>query len=246
MLSLSASLGLSGSIGSLMGSARRGFEITPDTPAPRREDFKQLAGGVSVIFFDFDGTLTKTPGDRAVRATKLSELTERAPMLEQRFQALQEAGAVLGIISKSTEGTVRDCLEAAGLASLFQAPVIGKAVSFEGKVGIIADLVRKGTLGSLGASLFSWEDDLRHVMLVDDDPLELERCRARGVQAYAAAECGGLQEEDFDVIVAAVRRPPQKWGGSSLSSTRMTTRSGRADPYKWRTLILFSGDCFEG
>jgi hypothetical protein len=230
-------------MGSLANSARRGFEVVPDTPAPRREDFKQLAGGVAVIFFDFDGTLTQTPGDKAIRASKMSELKERAPMLGRRLRALQEAGGLLGIISKSTEATVRDCLEAAGLTSLFQAPVVGKAVNFEGKVGIIADMVRKGSLGTLSTNSFSWEDDLRHVMLVDDDPLELERCRARGVQAYAAAEFGGLVDEDFDVIESAVRRPV-KWGCSSLSSSRVTTRSGL--PYKWRTLILFSGDCFEG
>jgi phosphoglycolate phosphatase-like HAD superfamily hydrolase len=214
---------------------------------PQRADFKELAGGISVIFFDFDGTLTKTPGDRAVRSTKLSELKERAPMLSERLGSLKQAGATLGIISKSTEATVRDCLDAAGLTALFEGPIIGKAVNFEGKVGIIAGLAKKGALGNCNMNHFGWESDLRHTLLVDDDVMELERCRQRGVPAFAADELGGLQEADFDIISAAISKQGAAVAGglsTTLSTSHMTSRSGL--PYKWRTLILFTGDCFEG
>ena len=61
------------------------------------------AAGVAVIFFDFDGTLTATPGDRAARRTKQLELCERAAMLGPRLKSLRADGASLGIISKSTD-----------------------------------------------------------------------------------------------------------------------------------------------
>lgn len=38
------------------------------------------------------------------------------------------------------------------------------------------------------------------ILLVDDDLLELERAKTRGIQVYAAPEDGGLQDEDFDAI----------------------------------------------
>lgn len=81
----------------------------PESPTLVREDFRHsLAAGVAVIFFDFDGTLTATPGDRAARRTKQLELCERAAMLAPRLKSLCADGASLGIISKSTE-TCRDC-----------------------------------------------------------------------------------------------------------------------------------------
>lgn len=82
--------------------------LGPESPTLVREDFRHsLAAGVAVIFFDFDGTLTATPGDRAARRTKQLELCERAPMLAPRLKSLCADGASLGIISKSTE-TCRD------------------------------------------------------------------------------------------------------------------------------------------
>eukprot|EP00435_Cladocopium_sp_Y103_P053442 s312_g17.t1 len=76
----------------------------PESPSPFRDDFRALpAAGVAVIFFDFDGTLTATPGDRAARRTKQLELCERAAMLGPRLKSLRADGASLGIISKSTE-----------------------------------------------------------------------------------------------------------------------------------------------
>lgn len=83
--------------------------LGPESPTLVREDFRHsfTAAGVAVIFFDFDGTLTATPGDRAARRTKQLELCERAPMLAPRLKSLCADGASLGIISKSTE-TCRD------------------------------------------------------------------------------------------------------------------------------------------
>ena len=76
----------------------------PNLRAPSRDDFRMLpAAGVAVIFFDFDGTLTATPGDRAARRTKQLELCERAAMLGPRLKSLRADGASLGIISKSTD-----------------------------------------------------------------------------------------------------------------------------------------------
>ena len=108
----------------------------PETPAPLRDDFRSSpSAGVAVIYFDFDGTLTATPGDRAARRTKQLELCDRAPMLGPRLKILKDQGASLGIISKSTENTIRSALEAANLANLFDAPLVAKAVGFEEKVG---------------------------------------------------------------------------------------------------------------
>ena len=85
------------------GSAGR-WPPGPESPSPFRDDFRMLpAAGVAVIFFDFDGTLTATPGDRAARRTKQLELCERAAMLGPRLKSLRADGASLGIISKSTD-----------------------------------------------------------------------------------------------------------------------------------------------
>ncbi|CAE7216282.1 NCL [Symbiodinium sp. CCMP2592] len=133
-------------------------------------------GSVDVIFFDFDGTLTSTAGDRASRCSKPRELCERAAMLEPRLQALCSQGISLGIISKSTE-----------------------AVGFEGKAGFIEDLALKGRLPTSG-SMSGRRVPLHRILLVDDDLTELDTAKARGLQVYAAPAIGGLQEEDFDVI----------------------------------------------
>ena len=125
----------------------------PETPSPLRDDFRSSpCAGVAVIYFDFDGTLTATPGDRAARRTKQLELCDRAPMLGPRLKALKDQGASLGIISKSTENTIRSALEAANLANLFDAPLVAKAVGFEGKVGFLEDLALRGCLPRLGST----------------------------------------------------------------------------------------------
>jgi len=239
--------------------------ITPGTPLPNRDEFRQVDGGVVLIFFDFDGTLTATPGDRAARCHKQAELCGRAPMIEPRLRALREAGATLGIISKSTEGTIRDALQAAGLSAHFEAPVVGKAVGFEGKAGIIDDLARKGTLRKVGPrGLAPGQAPGHRVLLVDDDVMELERAKTWGLQTYAAPSVGGLREEDFDVLIAALRRPRNlpkvgtspgmKRNSSQCTSFMSASRndglsvlsfSKPAGNGKWRNLILFSGEAFE-
>lgn len=179
----------------------------PESPSPFRDDFRALpAAGVAVIFFDFDGTLTATPGDRAARRTKQLELCERAAMLGPRLKSLRADGASLGIISKSTEGTIRSALDAAELSKFFDAPLVGKAVGFEGKAGFIEDLALNGCLPRLGSTVKHGVPFSR-ILLVDDDLLELERAKARGIQVYAAPEDGGLQDEDFDAISEALRIP---------------------------------------
>mmetsp|Transcript_44347 Transcript_44347/g.139055 ORF Transcript_44347/g.139055 Transcript_44347/m.139055 type:complete len:394 (-) Transcript_44347:104-1285(-) len=268
-------LSLSGSFTSLKATNEAAL-ITPGTPLPDRADFREVVGGVTVIFFDFDGTLTATPGDRAARPMKQAELRSRGPMLEPRLHALREAGAVLGIISKSTEATIRDALQAACLSPHFEAPIIGKAMSFDGKAGIIDELVRKGTFPRLGGKGVSPQAMRRRVLLIDDDVLELERARDMGFQTFAAPATGGLQEEDFPPLVRAVRLPPpmRRNVGTAPAVGRHGARRGapfwavipplspryqlrhtlpefstsccKEASGKWRNLILFSGECFEG
>merc|ERR1719387_1480500 len=103
-------------------------------------------GGITVIFFDFDGTLTATPGEQAVRAHKRKDLCNRAAMLSTQLWALRQAGATLAIVSKSTETTIRDALGAADLQALWNGPIVGKAVGLNGKVGFIEELVHRGKL----------------------------------------------------------------------------------------------------
>eukprot|EP00931_Biecheleriopsis_adriatica_P079786 TRINITY_DN53136_c0_g1_i1.p1 TRINITY_DN53136_c0_g1~~TRINITY_DN53136_c0_g1_i1.p1 ORF type:complete len:412 (-),score=66.84 TRINITY_DN53136_c0_g1_i1:32-1267(-) len=261
----------------------------PESPVPGREEFRHPAGGVAVVFFDFDGTLTATPGDRAARKTKQTELCDRAPMLGPRLRAMRGEGASLGIISKSSESTIRGALEASGLAKYFDAPLVPKAVGFEGKAGFVEELAQKGCLPRLGSSR-GHGIPFNRILLVDDDILELERAKARGIQTYAAPADGGLQDEDFDVIIEALRIPRPKSHPHHLPSspkhlpiappflqkTPMSApsftsngspvrRHNRKSPPKeeqplrlpsfqdlgrpggrWRNLILFSGDCFEG
>jgi len=248
--------------------------FVPDTPMPDRSGFKDITAGVVIIFFDFDGTLTSTPGDRAERCQKLADLCERASMLRPWLCALQSAGATMGIISKSTESTIRDALAASDLDGFWSGPIIGKAVGFEGKAGFIEELARKGALPRLGGrGLGPGPRSVaaaRRVLLVDDDVLELERARGRGLQVYAAPEDGGLREEDFHAILEAVRVPfaggkqISKWtfpprqshrSVNSSVSTACTTlpsllpgpsvRSQSKQTTKWRTPIFFLGECFE-
>lgn len=208
-----------------------------ETVAPPREEFRKLHGGIAVVFFDFDGTLTATPGDRAARAAKRTELCCRAPMLEPRLRALRSTGATLGIISKSSEGTIRAALDAAGLANLFDAPLVAKAIGFEGKAGFIEELAQKGFLPRLGSGC-GFSAPVHRVLLVDDDMMELEQARAHGLQTYAAPEEGGLQEEDFDAIIGALSQPrtrslshlPAFPGVSCLSLPSQHIKPGRKPP----------------
>jgi len=175
--------------------------MTPTTPDPARDGFKFIDDELDVVFFDFDGTLTETPGEAATqRWEKKAELKKRASMLRPRLQGLRDAGLLLGIISKSTEQTIRESLEAAGLADLFEAPVVGKAVGFEGKAGFIVDMHRSGRI-ALGP------EGLARVLLIDDDVRELDRARERGVQTFAAPPEGGLQECDFDEMFVCLSLP---------------------------------------
>jgi hypothetical protein len=148
------------------------------------------------VFFDFDGTLTASPGERAQRCRKQVELRERASLLAPRLQALREAGLVLAIISKSSEATIVNALECADLRDLFDGPVLGKAIGLEGKAGFIEEICRRGCLHHLGTE--------HRALLVDDDIRELDRARLKGIQTYAAPKEGGLQEDDFDEIFAGL------------------------------------------
>jgi len=184
-------------------SAMHRYAFTPTTPDPLRAGFRFINEELDVIFFDFDGTLTATPGSVAMqmqRWEKKEELKERAVMLRPRLEGLREAGLTLGIMSKSTEQTIRDALQAAGLDDIFDGPIVGKALGFEGKAGIIDDMYKTGKL-ALGP------EGLARVLLIDDDVRELDRARERGIQTFAAPEDGGLQECDFDEIFVNLSLP---------------------------------------
>jgi FMN phosphatase YigB (HAD superfamily) len=167
---------------------------SPDTPLPQASEFKSVSGSVAAILFDFDGTLTATPGEHAFRSQKHVEIRERAPLLAPRLKALRDAGICLGIISKSSELTIRCALGEAALMDLFDGPLVANAVGFEGKAGFIEELVRTGALAQLG------QEGNSRVLLVDDDVRELVRARQCGIQTYAAPKDGGLQQADFDEI----------------------------------------------
>jgi len=206
--------------------------------------------------FDFDGTLTSTPGDRQVRVRKRAELCERAPMLRQHLHCIREAGCLMGVISKSSEDTIRSSLEAGGLLDYFDAPIVARANGFEGKVGFLQELARHGSLRRPGDRRSGPAP--HRVLLVDDDVLELDRAAAAGFQTYAAPAQGGLTEEDFAAIRASLHLGPNRSRATRFhrqlsrspsldealamtSSLPMQSSSG-----KWRNLILFSGECFEG
>lgn len=184
------------------------LQLSPMTPDPERCDLNLIAGDVAAILFDFDGTLTSTPGEAygkgkpGQRSQKELDLCARASLLAPQLQSLREAGIVLGIISKSTEATIRRALVSASLAEYFQGPILGTAVGLEGKAGFIAELVGTGALQHLA--------DLGAVLLIDDDVRELDRARSWGIQTYPAPAQGGLQEEDFDEIfeLLGVQRQP--------------------------------------
>lgn len=192
--------------------------MTPGTPDPLRSDLKTIVGDVGAVLFDFDGTLTASPGETAQRCRKKLELHERAPLLAPRLRALRDAGLTLGIISKSSELTIRVALREAGLMEFFDGPLLGKAVGLEGKAGFIEELVVAGDLNHLG------KEGLRRVLLVDDDVYELDRARARGIQVYAAPGEGGLQDDDFEEIFTGLGLPPTP--SQAPASGRNSTGSG--------------------
>lgn len=281
-------MALSGSLLSLRSMSDHSLPgPCPDSPGPSRDEFHHPQGGAVVVFFDFDGTLTSTPGDRAARRTKREELVERAPMLERRLRAMRAEGASLGIISKSSESTIRGALEASGLGKYFDAPLVAKAVGFEGKAGFIEELAQKGCLPRLGSAR-GHTVAFHRILLVDDDVLELERARSHGMQCYSAPAEGGLQDEDFDIIIEALRMPrpkshpqqlcsspkhlppppliqktpssaPSFSGAGSLARRHQRKSPAKDEPLRlpafhdmgrpggrWRNVIVFSGDCFEG
>jgi len=219
--------------------------LTPRTPEPVREDLKSLVGDVAVIFFDFDGTLTATPGTLAKRQSqKVAELTERASFLSPRLAALRNAGILLGIISKSTAFTIQDALQAAGLSEYFTGPIVGQAVGLEGKAGFIEQLALTGSLPPLPSELAS----VCRVLLVDDDVLELDMARDMGVQTFPAPAAGGLQDEHFEEIftrldVQCAGHPvsqPDIWARANSASERCTPK--QSPPFQ-AAAILASTSC---
>jgi hypothetical protein len=180
------------------------------SPEPQRADLKAVKGEVRVVYFDFDGTLTATPGaacgggfggGHAARAS--SELCERKRLLEPFLEALcsEQGGCALGIISKSTKNTIQRALMEAGLEKYFKAPLVDKAVGFEGKVGFLEELVSEGQATAFLA------DQMHQVLLVDDDLRELTRASAKGVQTFPAPSDGGLQKVDLVEILTLTLGP---------------------------------------
>lgn len=55
-----------------------------------------------------------------------------------------------GIVSKSTEKTIRSAVVEAGLSELVNGPVVGKALGLEGKAGIIEERRRAGGRADVG------------------------------------------------------------------------------------------------
>eukprot|EP00933_Yihiella_yeosuensis_P024855 TRINITY_DN19272_c2_g1_i1.p1 TRINITY_DN19272_c2_g1~~TRINITY_DN19272_c2_g1_i1.p1 ORF type:complete len:344 (-),score=69.36 TRINITY_DN19272_c2_g1_i1:163-1194(-) len=186
------------------------YHLSPTTPDPSRSDFKIFRADVLAVIFDFDGTLTATPGDKALHSTKVAELRDRAAMLKPFLQELRSADLTLGIMSKSSRATIIGALEEAGLSHLFNGPVIGKAVGLEGKAGFIEELILEGELQHLG------EDGLFRVLLVDDDVRELDRAKAKGIQVYSAPEQGGLQVSHLEEICDSLGLD-SVFGGCNLS-----------------------------
>eukprot|EP00929_Paragymnodinium_shiwhaense_P010143 TRINITY_DN114640_c0_g1_i1.p1 TRINITY_DN114640_c0_g1~~TRINITY_DN114640_c0_g1_i1.p1 ORF type:complete len:355 (+),score=70.13 TRINITY_DN114640_c0_g1_i1:135-1199(+) len=211
--------------------------LTPMTPDPKRCDLNQITGDVAAIIFDFDGTLTTTPGDAGTqRWQKKEELCARAHMLAPRLKELVGSGYHLGIMSKSTEGTISHALEEAGLSKYFDLPLVGKAVGFEGKVGFIKDMVDTGgALGHLGL------ENLGRVLLIDDDIYELDRARREGIQTWTAPVDGGLQDADFDEIFTWLNQPAYTYAKTpktpGSTRVRMVTTPCRRTPRHCRVIV---------
>jgi len=173
---------------------------------PGRAEEVQVKGDIRAAMFDFDGTLTATPGDRSERKYKIAELKERAPLLRPWLERLRSAGIVLGIISKSSEDTILTALSRAGLRELFDGPIVAKALGFEGKAGFIQDMcLPEGHLQHLG------QEGIERVLLVDDDLLELQRAREKSIQTFPAPKDGGLQYDDLQSLfgLLGLEGPPR-------------------------------------
>jgi len=171
------------------------YAPTAVSSQPDRGDLSAIDGAVEVIFFDFDGTLTETPGTKASHASKMAELMGRTSLLRPWLQHLREAGIILGVVSKSTEQTVSTALQESGLMEFFNGPIVGKAAQLDGKAGIIQGLFEEGgVLAHLGSE--AWE----RALLVDDDISELVWAREIGMQTFAAPAQGGLQADDFQEL----------------------------------------------
>lgn len=205
----SLALATPSSCGGASVTSRYAYALSPTTPDPNRADLKLLSvdADVGAVIFDFDGTLTATRGDFAQRSQKCGELQERASFLRPWLQGLRDAGMTLGIMSKSSEQTIRTALQEAELIGLFDGgPIIGKAVGFDGKAGFIEDLVVGGGEGE-HCLVHLGLDGVQRVLLVDDDVRELDRARAWGIQTYPAPEEGGLTEADFKDIFSLLGLP---------------------------------------
>jgi phosphoglycolate phosphatase-like HAD superfamily hydrolase len=123
-------------------------------------------------------------------------------LLEPFLETLQEDGCALGIISKSTKNTIQKALQDAGLERFFTAPLVDKAVGFEGKAGFLEELVSESQYTSFPA------DNIHQVMLVDDDLRELARASAKGAQTFPAPSEGGLQKVDLvELLTLALGNP---------------------------------------
>jgi len=183
---------------------------TPCTPEPSRDDLRVFGREVGAILFDFDGTLTASKGEVASRLMKRRELCARAQMLAPRLMALRSAGITLGILSKSSESTIREALRESGLEEAFDGPILGNALGLEGKAGLIQELVRNGPLGhctvDAAEDVFDATEAAQRlrVLLVDDDVRELARAREKGIHTYPAPEEGGLQAADFEQLFACL------------------------------------------
>lgn len=212
------------------------YAPTAVSSQPDRNDLSAIDGDVEVIFFDFDGTLTETPGTRASHASKLVELRERTPMLRPRLQRLRDAGVSLAVISKSTEQTVSHALEETGLRDLFNGPVLGKAARVDGKAGIIKELYEVGgCFAHLGAE--AWDK----AILIDDDICELVWARDIGMQTFAAPPQGGLQEEDFDDLFKAIglyTEPESEVGMDPTTPLAQPKRKKRNRPVRLEDIQL--------
>lgn len=220
--------------------------LTPCTPDPKRCDLNHITGDVAAIIFDFDGTLTETPGDAGTqRWQKKAELCARASLLAPRLKELVSGGYSIGIMSKSTEGTIQHALEQADLAKYFDLPLVGKAVGFEGKVGFIKEMVSSGELSHLGL------ENIGRVLLIDDDIYELDRARREGIQTWTAPVTGGLQEADFDEIFTWLNQPA--YGGyaktpktpGSVRNRGQATTPCRRTPRQCRVNVVDVMDCTE-
>lgn len=175
------------------------YAPTAVSSQPDRGDLSAIDGDVEVIFFDFDGTLTETPGTRASHASKMAELNARTSLLRPRLERLREAGLMLAVVSKSTEQTICSALQETGLMELINGPIIGKAAQLDGKAGVIQCLYEEGgSLEHLGAEAWA------KALLIDDDISELVWARDIGMQTFAAPPQGGLQEDDFDELFRAL------------------------------------------